>query len=338
MDKNIKVTNKCAYMGEILDSVDRRILFELDKNCRVPESALAKIVKKSREAVRYRIRKMEKEGIILCYTAFINFGKLGYQGYKLYLKTRSDHKRRREFREYLLGLKNLFWLGEADGAWDYGLTFFAKSNEEFYAQKNDIFSKFRDIILQKYTGAILEPICFGRKFLYADSSEKERKTTHLFGSVGFNKVDGLDSAILAELSKNARMHTVELAKMVGGTADVVRGRIKRLEKLGIICRYYAMLDYKKMGMEFYKSFLFFDSLPVQLEKKLYNFCKAHPNIVYLIRQISPWDVEIEIMVRNYAEYNAIINRIKEEFSENLGNVESAVMNEDDVYPFERTVF
>lgn len=325
-------------MGEILDNVDRRILFELDKNCRINESSLAKIVKKSREAVRYRIRKMEREGIILCYAAFINFGKLGYQGYKLYLKTRSDHKRRQEFRKYLLGLNNLFWLGEADGAWDYGLTFFAKSNEEFYAQKNEIFSKFRDIILQKYTGAILEPICFGRKFLYEDSPEKERKTTHLFGKVEFNKVDGLDGEILAELSKNARMRTVELAKRAKSTVDVVRGRMKRLEKLGIICRYYAVLDYKKMGMEFYKAFLFFDSLPVQLEKKLYNFCKAHPNIVYLIRQISPWDAEIEIMVNNYAQYNGIINRIKEEFSQNLGNVESAVMNEDYVYPFGRTRF
>lgn len=325
-------------MAVELDNVDRHILFELDKNCRIPESALAKIVRKSREAVRYRIRKMENEGVMVRYTTLLNVGKLGYQGYKLYLKARADHKRRKEFQKYLLGLNNLFWLGEADGAWDYGLTFFANSNEEFYAQKNEIFSRFRDIILQKYTGAILEPICFGRKFLYQDATEKDRKTTHMFGRVEFNKIDALDKRILGELAKNARIKFVELAKKAGSTVDVVRNRLRRLEKIGVVCRYYAVLDYKKLGMEFYKAFLFFDSLPAQLERKLYRFCQMHPNIVYLVRQISPWDVEVEIMVRNYAEYNEIINRIKEEFSENLGNVESAVMNEDYVYPFERTVF
>ena len=39
-------------MGYKLDKINKRILYELDKNCRISDNQLAKIVKRSREAVR----------------------------------------------------------------------------------------------------------------------------------------------------------------------------------------------------------------------------------------------------------------------------------------------
>jgi len=44
-----------------LDLTDRKILIELDKNCRTPEQQIAKVVGKSREAVKYRIQQLEKK-------------------------------------------------------------------------------------------------------------------------------------------------------------------------------------------------------------------------------------------------------------------------------------
>jgi DNA-binding Lrp family transcriptional regulator len=44
-----------------LDLTDRKILAELDKNCRIPNSILAKKVNKSREAVKYRIQQLQKK-------------------------------------------------------------------------------------------------------------------------------------------------------------------------------------------------------------------------------------------------------------------------------------
>ena len=41
-----------------IDNIDKRILFELDKNSRIPDVQLAKRVGKSKEAVRYRIKKL----------------------------------------------------------------------------------------------------------------------------------------------------------------------------------------------------------------------------------------------------------------------------------------
>jgi hypothetical protein len=75
-----------------------------------------------------------------------------------------------------------------------------------------------------------------------------------------------------------------------------------------------------------------------VEKRLYEACMQDPNIIYIVRQISPWDIELEIMVENYQKYNAIINRIKEEFADSLSNVESAAMSEEYVFPAKKTIF
>lgn len=55
-------------MRPALDSFDTRILAELTKNGRMSHSEIAKRVNLSRNAVRIRIEKLEREGYILGYT------------------------------------------------------------------------------------------------------------------------------------------------------------------------------------------------------------------------------------------------------------------------------
>jgi len=325
-------------MVKELDKVDRRILFELDKNGRVHETQLSKIVRKSREAVRYRIKNMEKNGVIVRYSCFINVAKLGYQGYKIYFKIKGKPERKKEFFEHIKSRKDIFWFGIADGAWDVGLTFFAKNNEEFYAEKNILFARFNDIIIQKFTGSIVEPIVLGMKFLVEEPEAYPKKPLHMFGITEYNKIDDTDRKILGTLLRNGRMKVVDLARHVKSTVDVVRNRIRKLEDKGIILKYNTVINHNKLGMEFYKAFLYFDSLLPDVERRLYETCRQDPNIIYIVRQISPWDIELEIMVENYQKYNAIINRIKEEFAESLSNVESAAMSEEYVFPAKKTIF
>ena len=72
-----------------LDKVDLKILAELDKNCRITSTQLAKRVGKSRQAVEYRINQLIETGIIGSFNASINPHKIGYKAYKIYLKMRN---------------------------------------------------------------------------------------------------------------------------------------------------------------------------------------------------------------------------------------------------------
>lgn len=55
-------------MRRPLDSTDRRILAELCRNARIPHAELAERVHLSRNAVRQRIDRLERDGVIRGYT------------------------------------------------------------------------------------------------------------------------------------------------------------------------------------------------------------------------------------------------------------------------------
>ena len=69
-----------------MDVTDRKILYELDVNCRTPISKIAKKIRVGRDVAAYRIRKLESRGIITKYICSVNLGMLGYKTYKIYFK------------------------------------------------------------------------------------------------------------------------------------------------------------------------------------------------------------------------------------------------------------
>ncbi|MEW6749222.1 MAG: Lrp/AsnC family transcriptional regulator [Candidatus Micrarchaeota archaeon] len=319
-------------MAERLDKTDMRLLYELDWDARQSDSELAKKISKSREAVRYRMARLEERGIISGYVTWINVAKLGYQAYKLYLKIGGNEREREEFFSALKKHTDLFWLGIADGAWDVGLTFFARSNEEFFHRKSEIFARHNKIILQKFTGVAVDAYAYPMKLLH----DEPKGPLSLFGSLGQNSLDDIDRRVLSELFHNSRIKLVELAAKTGVSVDIVRSRMKRMQDNGIIISYKAMVDYQKLGLEFYKAFLYFDSFSKEDEAKLFEIAKHDPNIIRSVMLISPWDIELEIMVESYQDFNRIIRRLKADFP-NLRNVESATMSADYVFPAEGTI-
>ncbi|MFC3150151.1 Lrp/AsnC family transcriptional regulator [Litoribrevibacter euphylliae] len=60
-------------------------------------------------------------------------------------------------------------------------------------------------------------------------------------------LDKLDMSILRELQKNGRITVTELASRVGLSKTPCQVRVKRLEELGYILGYTAIIDQKKLG-------------------------------------------------------------------------------------------
>src|SRR3989338_4407749 len=94
-----------------LDLTDKKILAELDKNCRTPNSIIAKKVHKSREAVKYRIAQLEKQGVIQQFITSINPNKLGFAMFKVYLKLENIPAERKKFFQELKMNKDVYWMG-----------------------------------------------------------------------------------------------------------------------------------------------------------------------------------------------------------------------------------
>lgn len=321
-------------MSYKLDKVNKRILYELDKNCRISDNQLAKIVNRSRESVRNRIKKLVKDGIIEKFTIWIDPTKLGFVSAKIYLNLANKPEKKKEFAEYVKQDKRLFWLGLAEGSWNAGLTYFVSSNQEFFELKNELFSKFSDLILESHTGVVIDINMCDKDFLY----DAETKWNTMFDVLEKYELEDIEKGILKELFKNSRINVVDIARKYNSSVDVVRSRIKKLEQKKIIFRYLARIDFNKLDYEFFKSFLYFKNLTTSDEKRLREYCRLNPKILNLIRQISPWDIELEIMCESYQDYNNIISDLTKEFANIVDKVETAIMGEDHIFPAEKMIF
>jgi Lrp/AsnC family transcriptional regulator for asnA, asnC and gidA len=325
-------------MADLIDDVDRRILFELDKNCRISDNQIAKIVNKSRETIRYRIKKLQDIGILNGFITSINPSKYGYMFFKLYFQLANIPKRRERFFKYMSDLPGMYWIGGNDGVWDSHVTIYAKNVKEFYKLKNKIFSDFKDLIIKRDIGVLVNVRQYKKKFLVSENVKDYNSYAMFSDDIVFNKIDKLDRKIINILINNARIPLVHLAKRVKSTPDIIRNRMKKLEKKGIIIQYRVSIDFSKLDYEYFKAFLYFNNLSEEDEKKLVTYAANHPKIIYLIRQLSSWDVELELICKDYEEFTSIMNEIRKNFVKSLRNYESVLMNEDIWVFSERDIF
>ncbi len=63
------------------------------------------------------------------------------------------------------------------------------------------------------------------------------------------EIDDTDKAILTELQRDSSISNVELARRISLSPPAVHARIKRLEELGYVRQYAAILDREKVGYD-----------------------------------------------------------------------------------------
>ena len=188
--------------------------------------------------------------------------------------------------------------------------------------------RFKGVIRARASCVLINVYSYPHKFLVGNHS----KPTILFSRAETNKMEGIDWKIIGILLKDARMKIVEIAKNAHSSVDIVRNRMKQLERKGIIARYTIAVDYEKIGREFFKAFLYFDGMDAEDELRLLSFAERNLDVVFLVRHIFPWDVEIEAFVENYREYNRMIGQVRKLFPHTLSNVEMAIFSQDYYFP------
>lgn len=309
-----------------LDKPDRKILAELDKNCRIPTTKLAKIVLKSRQAVEYRISQLVKKGIITSFNAAFNPHKMGYRLYKIYLKLRNIPEQKKLLVDYLKSSGVVYWMGECSGTWDLIFGVFAKDDYEFFEFKNEFLSRFYKIIVEEEGGILVDVKQYPKMYF----TNEITPPTMFAGRIVHNEIDELDYAVLGEVVNNGRIPINELAKKVNSTPTIVRGRLKKLEQKEIIIQYRIGINLNKLGLELYKAIVKLDRYTKEDERKLLEYMSRLPNIHYFIRNL--WQFEPELVVSNYQEYYRIIENLKKEFPYVIRTVDSVLMIADEWTP------
>jgi Lrp/AsnC family leucine-responsive transcriptional regulator len=305
-----------------LDRKDKLLLAELDFDSRQSLASLAKKLGMSKRGVEYKMRNLEKEGVILGYYPVINMPRLGYLYCRFVFSLRNTTpKKEAELFDYLVKDPRFFWVFRLQGAADVGVVMWAKSIRDFKRAVYEITEKYGEYMHNENETVTYDVIHYQHRFLIGESDTKE---IHIAETSEREELDATDKAILKALSDDARMPTVQIADKVGASPRVVSYRIKAMEKKGIIEAYRVNVDHKKLGFVWYKLYI----QSTHNHDELVAFVKQKPAAVYVVEGSGlPADLDVEIVVKSVLDIYKFVNELRAAFPGEIGAYESLMLAE-----------
>src|SRR3989344_3091547 len=175
-----------------IDEKDKQILQHLSLNSRVSNTFLASKIGLSKDAIKYRIERLEREGILQGYTAILDIWKLGYSTQHLFLKIKSISKRE-EIIERIKSHPNVNAVLEFSGKYDLEVGIATKDSQDL----DEVATEITKDQFQMYEIILISKIMFSRILPRtivdaAGPAEEQPAAMH--------EVDKKDISILRELS------------------------------------------------------------------------------------------------------------------------------------------
>ncbi|MBR9692755.1 Lrp/AsnC family transcriptional regulator [Candidatus Woesearchaeota archaeon] len=146
----------------LLSEKDKAILHLLSKNARLSTAEIARQTKLTPRIVSYRIKQLEKEGLILIYRTSLNLDTIGYHYYKAFVTLqRVTPERYNAFLEYCRLHPNIIHNVECLGEWDLEPEFEVENADEFGTIISEMRSTFADVIKRIETVMITKEAKYG---------------------------------------------------------------------------------------------------------------------------------------------------------------------------------
>jgi Lrp/AsnC family transcriptional regulator, leucine-responsive regulatory protein len=317
-----------------LDVKERKLLYWLDQNSRATNKELGKKIGLSEQAIGYKLKRFEEEGIIKKYVTFVNTLALGYSHYKVLLRLHNTNvEKEKEIVGYLIKNKNIRWVVTCSGKWDINFSIMARSPKEFMEIYREIETKIGNYIGEKNISILINSPGLTKGYLINQNNEKVLEYTP---KNTVDKLDLIDKKILKSISQEARKNIVDIAQEINTSVDIVRYRIKKLEDNGFISGYTIQLGLDKLGILRYSIFFSLHKMTNYIEKEMFSFVKAHNNIIFMLTLVGTYDLSLELEVPSYDVLEHIIKKFRERFADNIIDFEMVLNTKEfkyDFYPF-----
>ena len=134
-----------AASNKNLDEVDIHLLKLIANNARIPTGELSQKLKISFNAVKQRIKRLTKLGVILGFRVDINYKKLGYEFYKADIEL-TDYDARSRIIHYVKQNPHLIRIDKSIGISDLELEFHVTDHSQFQNIIADLHKNFKDTI------------------------------------------------------------------------------------------------------------------------------------------------------------------------------------------------
>ena len=131
-------------MAVKLDKKDWKILSCLCQDARMSHNRIAKLTKTNKNSVTYKIKRLEKKGVISNFFTVVDIKPLGSVFYTILI--RLNTKNVEEFIDYIKRNSHITVIDEFVGRWNFLIEFACKDPYVLFDFLNDLKAKFSDII------------------------------------------------------------------------------------------------------------------------------------------------------------------------------------------------
>jgi len=310
----------------ILDELDRNILALLDRNCRATAVELGEALRRSRQTIEYRIRRLEDQGIITEYTCSFNPTSVGYRLYKICLRLRDVPGEKERLCKELFNLGTVYWVGKTSGSWDLLFGVFYRDEREILAIVDRLVRGFRHVIVERSGYMMVEILQYPKMYLTGELAQYREYA----GAVRYSELDELDVAIVAKLIGNARLSYNALGESLGVSSLLIQRRMKRMEQAGTLFQYRIGVNLRALGLELYKVIITTDLYSEDDHRRFVDFISKRKEIQFLVRNI--WSIELELIVPNYQVFEEIIDDVRKQFPKLIGSLDTLLLESDEWTP------
>ncbi len=208
-----------------LDKIDLRILYELDRDCRAPFSAIGRLIRKSPQYVKYRVDRLKTEGVIQSVAVIPPLAAGTLEAYAFVKLKGSDITEEKMLLDFLFKLPETSRLNYCDGAFDIVATFLVKNYLRLEEIKS-LLAQFSNIDKIFFNAAVDAEI-YIKKYLQqpfeAESVKLKRDGEEL---------DELTRQTLFELQKNPFAALLEISNSLKVSYDRIKYLFKKSPYLG----------------------------------------------------------------------------------------------------------
>ncbi len=302
-----------------LDNRDIKILNVIADNARLPYSKIAKLTKISKDSVKARIDNLIKERIIMSFSPFIDYNKLGYHLFQVYIKLDTSLKNEERFLKNSINNGFVVTFTKLIGKCDFTLQVLARDVFHEYEILNNILKGFRGDItdirvlttrdIHKYTMLV-------EKSPQTLSKIIQNKPKNDY------KIDEIDLVILKILSLNARDSLLNISKKAKISPELARYRINNLIKRGVINGFYTKINKFKFGLTMH-AFLLDINTPIN--KGDIQFFHSMNNIFYSKSCLGNWNLVISFYAKDNYELFDTIYKIRNHFEQRLNRYDLFIL-------------
>lgn len=297
-----------------IDLKDRKILYELDLNCRESNTQIGRKVGLKKDVVSYRIKRMQDEGIIRNFYTEIDTFRLGYNVFRVYINfqyVNSDIKE--QIIKYFVDYPNSWVVATIKAEIDLDVVIWVKDIFEFYQFWEKTLDVYEDYFAKYSISIYTQAVTYRKSYLlYKDQGESNREMFKMHCGGIHVEIDETDYKLLNELAINARIPLIELAEKLDCSSQSVNYRIKNLVKSSVIKGFRVDLDLSKFDLHSYKVDIYLKDH--KLKKSIIDYLQDKPYLEYMNFAMGWSDLEPEFVVKDMDELLNILDEINKKFS------------------------